>query len=68
MTVLCLTCEEASWILISGQLHKDGWNVDEYPTVVHAECLEPHGHEPLLSDCQVVATEVSEVLRVDKAG
>ncbi|CAK8997638.1 unnamed protein product [Durusdinium trenchii] len=57
---------EASWILISGQLHKDGWNVDEYPTVVHAECLEPHGHEPLLSDCQVVATEVSEVLRVDK--
>lgn len=56
---------EAAWILMTGQLHKDGCDDDEYPLVVHAECLENEDCD--YSDCKVVATEMSEVLKVDKA-
>ena len=60
-----LPCQEAVWILMTGQLHKDGCDGDEYPLVVHAECLENEDCD--YSDCKVVATEMSEVLKVDKA-
>jgi len=57
---------DAAWILMSGQLHRDGWNVEEeFPVVVHAECLEHETCE--YANCKVVATEISEVLKVDKA-
>ena len=60
-----MPCQEAAWILMTGQLHKDGCDDDEYPLVVHAECLENEDCD--YSDCKVVATEMSEVLKVDKA-
>ena len=28
-----LPCQEAAWILMTGQLHKDGCDDDEYPLV-----------------------------------
>lgn len=61
--------KDAAWILMSGQLHQDGWDVEEFPTVVHAECLGQSEHEACeYSEGKVVATEMSEVLKVDKAG
>lgn len=59
---------DAAWILMSGQLHQDG--DEEFPSVVHAECLgqEQLEHETCeYSEGKVVATEMSEVLKVDKA-
>ena len=60
---------------MTGQLHQDGWDAEEFPTVVHAECLGQLeqvgqlGHEACeYSEAKVVATEMSEVLKVDKAG
>ena len=53
---------------MSGQLHQDG--DEEFPSVVHAECLgqEQLEHETCeYSEGKVVATEMSEVLKVDKA-
>lgn len=59
---------DAAWILMTGQLHQDGWDIEEFPTVVHAECLGQLEHEACeYSEGKVVATEMSEVLKVDKA-
>ena len=60
--------KDAAWILMTGQLHQDGWDIEEFPTVVHAECLGQLEHEACeYSEGKVVATERSEVLKVDKA-
>ena len=64
--LFALLAKDAVWILMTGQLHQDGWDVgEEYPVVVHAECLDHEATD--YAENKVVATEMSEVLKVDKA-